>query len=82
MPNETSPEPSRRDFSNADHFGTDTIPTVDISTMPWNIGPGGCDGVMYAVVPVHGSTPSCLLKYKLCGLLPYSKINIRRVHQP
>ena len=30
--NDTSSESSRRDGSNADHFGTDTIPTVEIST--------------------------------------------------
>ena len=48
-PNDTSSESSPRDVANAALFGTDTIPTVEIST-PWKIGPGGCDSVMYTVL--------------------------------
>ena len=33
IPNDMSSESSRRDVSNADTFGTDTIPTVEISIM-------------------------------------------------
>ena len=35
--------------SKADLLGTDTIPTVDISSRenrPWKIGPGVCDSVI------------------------------------
>ena len=39
IPNDTSPENSRRDDSNAGRFGTGTIPTVEISAMD-KIGPG------------------------------------------
>ena len=40
--NDTSPESSRRDASNADLLGADIIPTiVEISTI--ENGPGGCD---------------------------------------
>ena len=33
IPNDTSSERSRRDVSRADVFGTDTVPTVETSTM-------------------------------------------------
>ena len=42
IPNDTSSERSRRDASNADLFGTDTIPTVGISTMEHRPRGGWC----------------------------------------
>ena len=42
--NYTSSESSRRDVSNTDLFGTDTISSCgDFDHRPWRIGPGGCD---------------------------------------
>ena len=41
-PNDVPSETYQRDVSNADLFGTDTIPTVEISTHG-KIGPGVCD---------------------------------------
>ena len=48
IPNDESSGSSRRDVSNADLFGTATIPTVEISTM--NLGKSAQGGVIYTVI--------------------------------
>ena len=48
MPNDTSSESSLRDVSNAELFGTGTMPPVEVSTM--NLGKSAEGGVIYTVV--------------------------------
>ena len=59
MPNDTASESSRRDVSNADLLGTDTIPTVGISTMKQSTP----RGVIYSVVPVDGMAVARRISY-------------------
>ena len=52
IPNDMSSESSRRDVCNADLFGTDAIPTTEISSMESRLG-----GAVTSVLEIEIATP-------------------------